>query len=324
MISLHSHSGQFCRHAKGQLEEVVQEAIHKGFTVYGLSEHVPRYRVEDLYPEEADLTLEELERTFDAYVEEASRLKQTYSNRIELLIGLETECITQESLTHLQSLLKKHEDTISYIVGSVHHVNGIPIDFDKETFDKALRSFPNVEGGLSQLDQLFCAYFDAQFNLLRLCQPEVIGHIDLCRLYLPQASFEEDEVWSRVTRNVECAISYGALFEVNAAAFRKGWKTAYPAQDVLELILSKGGRLTLSDDSHGPHAVGLHYKDAHQYLVKSGVSDLYFLSAESEASNNCPSSPLQTERVERTGARRSTRVLKLERDWANHVFWQHV
>ena len=51
-ISLHSHSGQFCKHATGTLEEVVLEAIRQGFVVYGLSEHVPRYRTEDLYPEE--------------------------------------------------------------------------------------------------------------------------------------------------------------------------------------------------------------------------------------------------------------------------------
>jgi histidinol-phosphatase (PHP family) len=51
-ISHHSHSGQFCCHAKGSLEEVVQEAIRQGFRTYGLSEHVPRYRPADLYPEE--------------------------------------------------------------------------------------------------------------------------------------------------------------------------------------------------------------------------------------------------------------------------------
>lgn len=50
--SHHSHSGQFCRHAKNQLEEVVLEAIRQGFEVFGLSEHAPRYRVEDLFPEE--------------------------------------------------------------------------------------------------------------------------------------------------------------------------------------------------------------------------------------------------------------------------------
>lgn len=50
--SHHSHSGQFCRHATGLLEDVVLEAIHQGFEIYGLTEHVPRYRAEDLYPEE--------------------------------------------------------------------------------------------------------------------------------------------------------------------------------------------------------------------------------------------------------------------------------
>lgn len=50
--SHHSHSGQFCRHASGTLEDVVLEAIRQGFEVYGLTEHVPRYRLDDLYPEE--------------------------------------------------------------------------------------------------------------------------------------------------------------------------------------------------------------------------------------------------------------------------------
>jgi histidinol-phosphatase (PHP family) len=52
--SHHTHSGQFCRHAAQgtTLEDVVKQAISKGFEVYGLSEHAPRYRQEDLYPEE--------------------------------------------------------------------------------------------------------------------------------------------------------------------------------------------------------------------------------------------------------------------------------
>ena len=50
--SHHSHSGQFCKHAVGSLEDVVKEALNQGFEVYGLTEHVPRYHVKDLYPEE--------------------------------------------------------------------------------------------------------------------------------------------------------------------------------------------------------------------------------------------------------------------------------
>lgn len=52
--SFHSHSGQFCHHGYGKLEDVVKEAIRKGFKVYGLSEHMPRFEQGELYPEEIE------------------------------------------------------------------------------------------------------------------------------------------------------------------------------------------------------------------------------------------------------------------------------
>lgn len=53
--SYHSHSGQFCKHGYGLLEDVVKEAIRKGFRGYGLSEHMPRYTDSELYPEEIEV-----------------------------------------------------------------------------------------------------------------------------------------------------------------------------------------------------------------------------------------------------------------------------
>jgi histidinol-phosphatase (PHP family) len=50
-FSYHSHSGQFCAHAKDKLEEVVQQAIKKEMIVFALTEHIGRDMV-DLYPEE--------------------------------------------------------------------------------------------------------------------------------------------------------------------------------------------------------------------------------------------------------------------------------
>ena len=58
-FSHHSHSGQFCAHAKGSLEEMVQAAITKGMTVYALTEHMGR-DMEDLYPEEVCSLLDRL------------------------------------------------------------------------------------------------------------------------------------------------------------------------------------------------------------------------------------------------------------------------
>ena len=46
-----------------------------GFSTYGLSEHAPRYRVEDLFPDEADLDVDDLARIFEDYVDTALALR---------------------------------------------------------------------------------------------------------------------------------------------------------------------------------------------------------------------------------------------------------
>jgi histidinol-phosphatase (PHP family) len=177
---------------------------------------------------------------FENFLREAHRLKRLYAPDITLLVGLETEVITSADLDNLQELLKKHGNHIEYLVGSVHHVNTIPIDFDLPTFEKSLDSLPCTEtptnADASRMDTFLSAYFDAQYELFSRFHPEIIGHFDLCRLYRPSLRFRDfPSAWLKLERNVQFAIGYGALFEVNAAALRKGWQSAYPAEDVMEV-----------------------------------------------------------------------------------------
>ncbi|CAA20439.1 histidinol-phosphatase [Schizosaccharomyces pombe] len=269
-ISSHSHSGQFCLHAQGKLEDVIQEAIQQGFQSFSFTEHTPRDRVEDLYPEELHLQPEDLFKTFDEYVNEARRLKQNYGDQINILIGAETEYIRPESVELLKSLNTKYN--LDYFVGSVHHVNSIPIDFSPELWQKALQHVGNNP------EQLFIDYFEHQYDLMQRLHPLVIGHFDLICLFAPEDAKEvfknSKSVWELIQRNIKYAVSYGGIFEINTSAFRKGWKTAYPQQRLLELMVEQGAQLTLSDDSHGPHQVGLNYHLAKSYLDKCGITSL--------------------------------------------------
>lgn len=184
------------------------------------------------------MSLDQLSKTFDAFVQEAHRLKDLYADRIVLLVGLETEFVTgDDDMAGLERLLERHGDHIEYLVGSVHHVNTIPIDFDLHTFQHAVNSFGNAKMDYSQaLEHLLLSYFDAQYDLMRRCHPEIIGHFDLCRLYHPSLRFQDHPtVWAKIERNVQYAAEYGALFELNAAAFRKGWDDAYPGSDVVQV-----------------------------------------------------------------------------------------
>ncbi len=172
-----------------------------------------------------------------------------YADQITLLVGLETEFITQTDMDELDALLAASGGRVEYLVGSVHHVRGIPIDFDQDTFLKCLDSFRSpAPTALTQstpastseehdaMETFLCAYFDAQHELMRCFHPEVIGHFDLCRLYRPALRFADyPAALALIRRNVRFAATYGALFELNAAAFRKGWDAAYPGADIVEV-----------------------------------------------------------------------------------------
>ncbi|OZJ06765.1 hypothetical protein BZG36_00410 [Bifiguratus adelaidae] len=277
-VSFHSHSGQFCHHATGSLEQVIQSAIAKGFSVYGLSEHMPRFQEAYLYPEEieASVTPAELVDTFKAFVEEARRLRTKYASQISLLIGMETEYIEPPYAEHAIELRKQYN--LDYIVGSVHHMYTVPIDFSKELYNVALsKTLPKANDRLT----LFADYFDAQYDMLKALKPEVVAHFDLIRIFCPDQSIEAHgewaSVWQKVTRNIDFVIAYGGLFELNSRAYKKGFRDAYPQRDILQYIQQRNGRFTLSDDSHGPNDVGLYYRNLRDYIQEMHIREIYAL-----------------------------------------------
>ncbi|KAJ1794209.1 hypothetical protein GGH15_002390 [Coemansia sp. RSA 562] len=278
-FTFHSHSGQFCRHAKGTLENVVKAAISKNMLVLGLTEHVPRSRTQDLYPEESDLTTNDLHTAFHAYVDEARRLRSQYGSQIHILIGAETEYITHDTLDELKRLRKKYD--LDFLVGSLHHVNGMPMDFSPELYEQI------VEHCSGSRSEMFRRYFDEQLVLLQELQPEIVGHFDLIRIFHPYSAGVEDpllqdDIRNLALRNIDYAISYGAIFEINTRAWKKGLRDAYPQRDLLQEILARGGRITLSDDSHGEHDVCMHYDRALAYLREMGVKQLHYLRKTAE------------------------------------------
>jgi len=190
-ITLHSHSGQFCYHATGTLEDVVLSAIKKGFVCIGLSEHIFRTRSQDLYPEEIEVNVncQKLKETWINFVKEARRLQKKYSDKINILVGTETENIHGGTIQEIKDIVKEYP--LDYLVGSVHHVFETPTDFDREMFDDALTKSPEKTP-----DSLYQAYFDLQYDIITQLQPKVIGHFDVIRMYTPEIELSE-KTWEK-------------------------------------------------------------------------------------------------------------------------------
>jgi histidinol-phosphatase (PHP family) len=241
------HSGEFCGHAKDTLRAVVERAIEVGFSTYGLSEHCPRIRQQDLYPEEASLTPADLQRRFSDYIREARTLQSEYAEQIELLVGFETEALPEDSWPELMLQIKAQHD-FDFFIGSVHSVAGTFIDFTPEATDGLAQRM----GGW---DALCSAYFDEVASLVSTLQPPVVGHLDLIRRFRGDAVQFGSGVWPSIRRALEAVKDVGALLELNATPVRRKFGPLYPSLEILHLAHQMEIPLTLSDDSHGVASV---------------------------------------------------------------------
>ncbi|EFX05619.1 mRNA decapping hydrolase [Grosmannia clavigera kw1407] len=301
-FTMHSHSGQFCGHAVDRLEEVVQQAIVLGFRTLGMSEHMPRVHVEDLYPEEKgeDLqaSLVALDRLFEDYVCEALRLREAYADRITILVGFEAEWIhgAADDGVRVQALAARPE--LDYFVGSVHHVgaDGVPIDYDKASYARAVKTSQQKALSVDSLSAevkakvvadpeaaLYLDYYDQQLAMLQALRPRVVGHFDLVRLLSADPARDcraawGGAVWPAIERNLRAVAAAGGWLECNTSALRKGLEEPYPARPIAEAWLRMGGRFTMSDDSHGIGHVATNYRRGLAYLASLGVTEVWTLA----------------------------------------------
>ncbi|KAI0971417.1 histidinol-phosphatase [Xylaria arbuscula] len=305
-FTMHSHSGQFCPgHAKDQLEDIIKHAIGLGYKTMALTEHMPRTAPEDLYPEELDepeASLAALMPRHAAYLEEAQRLQALYAPQISLLIGFEGEWL-RPAYKALITELAAHP-AIDYFIGSLHHVNGVPIDYDQEYYARAVASAQPLTNGARHVNgaepgsasegveareqRTYERYYDQQYEMLAALRPRVVGHFDLIRLMSSDPDWDVRRwrgVWERIERNLTLIASYGGWLECNSSALRKGLAEPYPCRVIAEKWLSLNGKFTLSDDSHGIAQVGTNYGRALDFLSSLDVETLWTLRREPQPSD---------------------------------------
>ncbi|WP_373498627.1 histidinol-phosphatase [Desulfococcus sp.] len=251
-VSVHGgHSGEFCCHARDTLEEVVLAYIDHGFSWFGVTEHMPPPDNRFLYPDEIEAGLDAgaLRGRFARYMDAARDLQRKYASSIRMLVAFETETYSG-SVLFAEALRNQFQP--DYIVGSVHHVNDIPID---ATVEQYLES-AEVSGGI---DALYRDYFDLQYEMLQVLKPEVVGHFDLIRIFDPEypRRLERPEIRKQIHRNLSLIQKYDLILDFNLRALTKGMPEPYVSRPILETAKTMGIPAVPGDDSHGVGDVGL-------------------------------------------------------------------
>ena len=251
--NLHTHSG--LDDGKGTLEEIVLEAIDKGFDILGFSGH-SYVSVDD-----AAMSLENTA----FYQKEVERLKEKYKDQITIYCGLE-----------LDGQADFPEYLYDYLIGSIHFLKKeakiYSIDASKEEFETMLEAFGSMEN-------LAKAYYKEVERLAGDERISIIGHLDLISKFNEEQSyysFDDPMILEPAYQAIDTVIANNKVFEINTGAISRGYRTSfYPEKHLLDYIVQKGGKLVLNSDSHQKENLDFYFKEALKMLKDMSVTELF-------------------------------------------------
>lgn len=231
MIKSNYHTHSIYCDGKDTPEEMILEAIDKGFEILGFSGH-------SYFEPEADITMGE--EKLEKYISELKFLKEKYKDKIKILIGLEQDSYSEEP-----------NYPFDYLIGSVHVVkkNGeyISVDLSSEYSRNVIKEVYH-----NDFDAFAEDYFAEMETVVEKTKCDIIGHFDLITKYNDKFGIKESPRYLKAAKKaVDALLPYGIPFEINTGGMaRAGKKEPYPSINILKMIKEGGGKIIFTSDCH--------------------------------------------------------------------------
>lgn len=253
MFDLHTHHSR-CGHAEGGIADYIESAIQKGLAVIGISDHSPYFAAPEDHPF-PKVAMAKSE--FPNYVNEVLRLKEQYRDRIEVLLGVESDFFPE----HADAYRRQYEKyPFDYIIGSVHQVDQLSI-FNRNRWKKLTEK---------QKRETKERYYEAIGYSAKSGMFDILGHIDAMKAYYPAFSDIQTEA---VEQTLKLIGEYDIAIEINTSGKTKevgGW---YPADTILEMAKHYGVMVTFGSDAHTPERVADEWEEVRAKLKEIGFTE---------------------------------------------------
>ena len=252
--NLHSHT-TYCD-GKHTVDQMVQAAIEKGFTILGFSSHG--------YYEPDDFTMDEKREAL--YRKDVLQAKEKYKDQILIYLGVEEE---------LDGKIYSKLD-YDFVIGSVHGLH-CSIDESKEIQKAEIRQY---------YDNDFLAYAKAYYEKVELYasrdEVDIIGHLDLLMKFNESqelCDFENPQYLSYAFHCIDVLIAANKIFEVNTGAIARGYRTMpYPHVSLLKYIYEHGGKICINSDCHNKEYLDCAYDLAYALVKEVGFTSQMILT----------------------------------------------
>ena len=255
--NLHTHS-TYCD-GKDTPEEMVQEAIVRGFDSLGFSMHsyVPYSQIGSL-------------QAIEDYKREILRLKDAYQDQIKIFLGIEYDIMSTHS-----------PDGFAYTIASTHCMQrqGEWFDFDGKP-EHTRYVIDHLFGG----DAMAFAkcYYEAVASIPQYGQFDIIGHFDLMTKNNEKLCYLDTttpEYLRCAFETIHALKGKVPLFEVNTGCIGRGYRsTPYPQMELLQEFRVCGFGAVITSDCHNKQFLDCNFADAEQMLLAAGFQSVYILT----------------------------------------------
>ena len=222
----HTHT-TFCD-GVNTAEQMAQAAYALGFDHLGFSGHM-----------DPDIHMD-----FGAYREEIGRLRKIYEGRMQILCGVELDCIYDPDSA----------PGAEYVIGSTHFLDlDTPVPM---SVDSSVRSMQTLidEYYAGDVYALTRDYYRLEAEVNDRLQCTFIGHFDLVTRFNDEMHFVDEtdpRYYEPALEAMEYLISQGRPFEINCGAVNRGRKKDfYPNTFLLKKLHEMGGEILISADAH--------------------------------------------------------------------------
>lgn len=252
------------------LESYVVQALKIGFTSIGFSCHTPLNSQNDEWRLQAE--------DYPVYIDEISRLKQKYSEKIEIYAGLEMDYLDDTGTLAGSEFADDLDYSIASVHGMFHKPTGtyLTIDGPVEEFEILLRD--NFSGDIRQM---VAYYYDLQKSLIRNYTFDVLAHCDLIKKRnTNNRFFDQNESWYQdlSLSMLDEAGKAGTRIEVNTGGLSRGATTeVYPNKLMLHKCAEMGLPLIISADAHNPEHLDYYYDEALREMNAAGCRNIQYL-----------------------------------------------
>ncbi len=245
------------------MERVVCDAIDKGLDEICFTDHVD-YGVKKDWDEPGEMLYRQGEIlanvNYPLYVKEYNRLREKYSDKITLKLGLEFG-MQAHTIEKYETLFKKYP--FDFIILSVHEVD------DKEFWTQ------DFQRNKTQEEYNMLYYEELLYLVRHYHNYSVLGHMDLIARYDNEGIYPFENIKPVVSKILKTVIADGKGIEVNTSSHRYGIKDLTPSRDILKLYKELGGKIiTIGSDSHKPEHLGAYIDETKVWLKELGFNEV--------------------------------------------------